>query len=80
MTLSITLLCYYGECDCAERHILFTIIPNVIMLVAIMLNIIMLCLVMLSVVAPVKERDTQHRRSPEHSAYTWQLLLCFLLL
>ncbi len=56
MTLGITTLCHYTECCCAECHILFIVMLNVIMLSVIMLNVIMLSVamqnvIMLSVVA-----------------------------
>ncbi len=52
MTLNITMFCYYAECRCAERRVLFIIMPNAIMLSVIMLSVIMLSVIMLSVMAP----------------------------
>jgi hypothetical protein len=49
MTLSITTLCHYIECLCAECRNLFMAMLNAIMLSVFMLNV-----VMLSVVVPYK--------------------------
>jgi hypothetical protein len=48
-TLSITMLCHYGECHDTKCHVSCIIMMNVIMLIVIMLSV-----VMLSVVAPKK--------------------------
>jgi hypothetical protein len=56
MTLSVTMPCYYAECPNAEFRILFTIMLNVIMLIA-----FMVCVIILSVVAPANA--TQIKRS-----------------
>ncbi len=47
MTLSITKLDHYAECQFNERHI-----SIVVMLIVIMRNVVMLRVVMLSIVAP----------------------------
>jgi hypothetical protein len=54
MKLSITTLCHYAECVCAQCHILFIVMLNVIMLSVIMLSVIMLHVAMLRVVASLK--------------------------
>jgi hypothetical protein len=52
MTLSITKLCQYAECHCAECLDLFIHMLNVVMLSDIMLSVVRLNVVMLSVVTP----------------------------
>ncbi len=52
MTLSITKLCPYAECYCAECRDLFIVMLSVIMLSVVVLSVAMLNVVMLSVVAP----------------------------
>jgi hypothetical protein len=58
MILSITTLCHYAECRCAEGHVLGIVMLNVIKLSVIMLSVIMLSVIMqgvamLSVAAPL---------------------------
>ncbi len=63
MTLSITMIRDYAECNYAQGLVLFiimlsVIILNVVMLNVIMLSVVMLNVVMLSVVAPTKSAKT----------------------
>ncbi len=63
MTLSITMLCHFVECNYAEGRVIFiimlkdvmlsVIMLSVVMLIAVMLSVIILSIVMLSVVAPL---------------------------
>ncbi len=48
VTLSITMLCHYGESYFAECHILF-----IVVLIVVMLNVVLLSVIALSVVEPL---------------------------